>query len=147
MDLIDQPSGTQQSLLVKALKGDGINFAGKPFDISSTLEFASSESDKRFTLNFASPFRFDAAAQQFSIDELSGSLDQTQFSGKAGILLGRDTEFSADLENWFPQAVAPVFVIDSSDDPAYEVVEVSYPAFLPGGLQAKYFRVRVTPVP
>ena len=65
---------------------------------------------------------------------VSGSVDYT-------------TEFSADLENWFPQAAAPVFVIDSSDDPAYEVVEVSYPAFLPGGLQAKYFRVRVTPVP
>lgn len=52
-------------------------------------------------------------------------------------------QFSSDLENWVDSETDPIFVADSTDDPDYEVVRVPYPATLPGGAPARYFRVKV----
>ena len=56
-------------------------------------------------------------------------------------------EFSSDLENWFESATVPTLVTDSTDDPAYEVVSVAYPSFLPDTQAPQYFRVIVNLVP
>ncbi|MCF7732895.1 MAG: hypothetical protein K9N23_14495, partial [Akkermansiaceae bacterium] len=52
-------------------------------------------------------------------------------------------QFSRDLETFYDSTDTPVFVTDSTDDPAYEIVKVPYP-LVP---QARFFRVKVTAVP
>lgn len=56
-------------------------------------------------------------------------------------------QFSGDLVQFHDSTVTPAFVVDSTDDPAYEVVSVPYPALLPDGKKASYARVRVDVVP
>lgn len=78
VDLIDQPTNTEQSLLVKTLKGNGINFSGKPFDINSTLQFASSESDKVFTLDLRHLFALmRARSNSLSINSPASSIKRS----------------------------------------------------------------------
>ena len=56
-------------------------------------------------------------------------------------------EFSSDLRNFYASTVAPVSVVDSSADAAYEIVKVPFPATTPSGKPARFFRVRVQLVP
>ncbi len=56
-------------------------------------------------------------------------------------------QFSSDLETWVDSIEDPTVIADSSDDPAYEVVSVNFPFFLPGGETARFFRVIVNLVP
>ena len=52
-------------------------------------------------------------------------------------------QFSSDLENWFDSENSPTLVVDSTDNPDYEIVRVSYPASLPDGKAPRFFRVKV----
>ncbi len=56
-------------------------------------------------------------------------------------------QFSSDLENWVDGSDEPTLVTDSSEDAAYEVVEVPFPVLLADGKEPRYFRVVVNPVP
>ncbi len=56
-------------------------------------------------------------------------------------------EFSSDLVTFFPSTATPTLVVDSTDDPDYEVVSVPYPFLLPNGEKALFYRVRVELVP
>lgn len=97
VDIVDLPSNTRQALKLRSFDGNDINFNGNPFGVKSSLEFTNVSDNSSYTLDFASPFRFDSEKQQFAIDNLKGKFDQTDFSGTAFILLGKDTEFNAQL--------------------------------------------------
>lgn len=56
-------------------------------------------------------------------------------------------QFSGDLVTFHNSGVAPTFVADSTDDPAYEVVSIPYPAVLPDLKKARFARVLVEQVP
>ncbi|BCX46797.1 hypothetical protein HAHE_07050 [Haloferula helveola] len=56
-------------------------------------------------------------------------------------------EFSSDLSMFYPNADTISIAADSTDDPDYHVASVPYPALLPDGKPARFFRVRVEVVP
>ena len=56
-------------------------------------------------------------------------------------------QFSSDLVTFYDSSATPVFVADSTVDPDYEVVSVPYPATLPDGKKARFFRMKVDLVP
>lgn len=61
--------------------------------------------------------------------------------------LSYTVEFSSDLGTFYTNSVTPSFVADSTDDSAYEVAKVPYPATLPNGETAKFGRIQVELVP
>ena len=97
VSIIDLGTDTRQSLLIKKLEGRDINFSGEPFTLQSTISLISDGTDQSIDLRFASPFRFDINAKEFIIDNISGSIDQTRFSGSGAVSFGKDTEFTATL--------------------------------------------------
>jgi hypothetical protein len=56
-------------------------------------------------------------------------------------------QFSSDLATFHDSTAIPTLVIDSTDDPAYEIVKVPYPLFTPDGKKARFSRVKVELVP
>lgn len=56
-------------------------------------------------------------------------------------------QFSSDLLTFYDSTATPTFVADSTADPDYEVVSVPYPATLPDGKKARFFRLKVDLVP
>ena len=56
-------------------------------------------------------------------------------------------QFSSDLTTFHDSTDTPIFVADSADDPAYEIVKVPYPLFTLDGQKARFFRVVVTAGP
>lgn len=56
-------------------------------------------------------------------------------------------QFSHDLVTFFNSTTTPTFVADSTDDPAYEVVSVPYPFFLPNGRKPRFARILVQATP
>jgi hypothetical protein len=56
-------------------------------------------------------------------------------------------QFSSDLLTFHDSTDTPTFMVDSSDDPDYEIVKVPYPFFTPDGKKARFSRVKVLVVP
>ncbi|MGB1128574.1 MAG: Ig-like domain-containing protein, partial [Haloferula sp.] len=56
-------------------------------------------------------------------------------------------QFSSDLTTFYDSSATPDLVADSTDDPAYEIVKVPYPAILPDGKKARFARMKVDEVP
>jgi M6 family metalloprotease-like protein len=52
-------------------------------------------------------------------------------------------QFSGDLVTFHDSAATPVLVMDSVDDPDYEVVKIPYPEILPDGTNATFGRIRI----
>ena len=56
-------------------------------------------------------------------------------------------QFSGDLVTFYDSTAPVTIVTDSTADPAYHVASVPYPATLPDGKKARFFRVKVDPTP
>ena len=78
-----------------------------------------------------------------SIDALFNRRDD---HGRPGSL-DYTAQFSSDLMVFYDHPTAPTILADSTDDPAYEVVKVPFPATLPDGREPRFFRVLVELIP
>ena len=55
-------------------------------------------------------------------------------------------QFSSDLVTFYDSTATPTKIADSTDDPAYDIVSVPYPATLPDGKKARFARLKVDAV-
>lgn len=55
-------------------------------------------------------------------------------------------QFSSDLVTFHDSSAIPTKIADSTDDPAYDIVSVPYPATLPDGKKARFARLKVDAV-
>jgi len=61
--------------------------------------------------------------------------------------LSYNVEFSSDLRLFHTSDTPPTFIVDSADDPDYELVSVPFPETTPDGGPVRFFRITVRLIP